>query len=140
MNVIDYADWSSEQLLVAFTALKAHDVRHTDHPLRRTESMQLVVQRIMSGELRAALVSGYLVVYSVAATWCTAEPLLYELLVLRVDDAADFGQYIAGLHALASRFHCTGIATGNGVLRPGLRRLYERHGFGKFNEMYFKEV
>lgn len=140
MTVIDYEDWSFEQQIAAFTALKAHDLRHTGHPIQFPNSTKLVVERIMQGVLRAAYIEGFLLVYDVGPTWCTEQDILYELLLIRVTADGDFDAYIAGLRELAKRNACFGIMTGNGVLRPGLRRQYLRRGFQQFNETYFMEV
>lgn len=140
MSVIVYSDWSYEQEVAAFTALKAHDLRHTGHPIQFPNSTKLVVERIMSGVLQAAFVDGFLVVYDVGPTWCTDTDILYELLLIRAAEGGSFDAYVEGLKELAKRHACFGIMTGNGVLRPGLRRQYLRRGFQQFNESYFMEV
>lgn len=140
MSIVDSGDWSAEQTSAALAAFKAHSTRNADSPLRSSQSVQLVVERIYSGVLQAAYIHGYLLVYDIGPTWCTAENLLYELLLVRAMPEGTFADYVAGIKEIAQANACSGVLTGNGVLRPGLRRRYEQAGFIKFNESYFMEV
>lgn len=140
MTVIDYKDWTLAQHAAAFAAMKAHSMGQSDNPVCTPLSLALVTQRLASGELTACFIKGYLLIYDVGPTWSTAEPLLYELLLIKALPEGDFGDYVVGLRQLAEQHACYGIYTGNSVLRPGLRRLYERAGFNKLSESYYMEV
>lgn len=140
MNVTDSKDWTYEQLVAASTALKAHNENCVGHPIQSPDAAKIVFGRIMDGTLQACYIEGFLLVYDVGPTWSTVEPLLYELLVIHALPTGSFSDYVQGLRDLAKQHACYGIMTGNGVLRPGLRRRYERVGFTKFNESYFLEV
>lgn len=134
--------WSAEQLTAAKAAVFAHGVRNSDHVFgKNPRTAQITWDRVMAGTLQAAIIGdGYLLVYDVGPTWCTEESLLYELLLIRALPGGTFLEALAGMDELARHHGCLGIHTGNGVLRPGLRRLYERSGFGILSESYYKEI
>ena len=140
MHVTQFKDWSLQQSSAAFAALKAHSERHEESPVRSPDSLQVVTERILSGVLQAAFIDGYLLVYDIGPTWSTREDLLYELLLIRAMPGGTFADYVSGLRQIARQRGCFGILTGNGVVRPGLRRRYEQVGFVKFNEAYYLEV
>ncbi|BAN92343.1 hypothetical protein X534_gp32 [Ralstonia phage RSB3] len=141
MKVTRSEDWTPEMLVAACDAIAAHNRRNEGHPISSPRAAAIVCDRIMSGFLRAAYIDGYLVVYDVGPTWSTEDDLFYELLLIHVNPAeGNFADYVDGLRELAKHHRCYGIVTGNGVLRPGLRRRYERAGFSLFNESYYLEV
>lgn len=141
MKVTRAEAWSAEQFTAAKAAVFAHGVRNSDHVFgKNPRTAQITWDRVVSGVLLAALCDGYLLVYDVGPTWCTEESLLYELLLVRALPGGTFQDAIAGMHDLAKHHGCYGIHVGNGVLRPGLRKLYERAGFGKLSEAYYLEV
>lgn len=140
MSFIHYDDWVGCMSLVAQRAMREHYERHSTHPLASPESADLVWSRIERGVLQACLIDGYLLVYEIGPTWCSLKPLLHELLLIKTAPSASFDEAVAGMVELARAKGCVGVMTGNGVLRPGLRRLYMRRGFRAFNEAYFMEV
>lgn len=141
MNIVPFREWDTAQRLDAFEAMKAHPgfVQRLI-PFVPDNAPFLVWQRLERRELRAALVAGYLVIYDIGASWCSEDDLLHEYLTIRMDAAPSFTEYVAGLRYIAEFNRCVGIITGNAVLRPGLRKLYEREGFVKQNEAYFLGV
>lgn len=140
--VIDHKDWTPEHHEAARTALQAHFARTQalSIPTCRPNSLEVVTRRIANGGLTACFIHGYLLIYDVGQAWSTEENIVYELLLVKAMPHGTFSDYVAGLKQLCARFDCYGIETGNGVLRPGLRRHYERAGFFKTNESYFLEV
>lgn len=137
MRITPYAEWSFAQHLAAEKALKAHEVRMKDHPFVSPGSTDLVIERLINGDLRAAFIEGYLLVYDVGASWCSTQPLLYEFLLVRALPGGSFEDAVTGMRIIAQLNECSGVLSGNGVLRPGLARLYERAGAVKHAETYF---
>lgn len=140
MQVVPFAEWTAHQILAVKSILLAHRDRWADHPLVSPDSHELVWERLINGTVRGALVGGYVLIYDVGPTWCCRQDILHEFMVARVESTASFTDYVAGLRYIAAVNNCIGITTGNGVLRPGLRKLYERAGFEKQNEAYFLGV
>lgn len=141
MNVIPFADWTPAQHAAAFTVMKAHsDAMVGVVPSCRPDSTEVCFSRLFAGELQACLIAGYVLLYDVGPAWSTKENLLYELLLVKAQPTGNFDEYVQGLRYLAALHNCIAVETGNGVLRPGLRRLYERAGFIKTNETYTLEV
>lgn len=138
--VIDYKDWSPAQREAALHSMQAHFERTRGYSTWRPNSLELVLARLDSGEITACLIEGFLLFYSVSQSWSTEDYLLYEQFLTRAQPHGSFADYVAGLKQLCARYGCVAIETGNGVLRPGLRRQYERAGFIKTNETYFLEV
>lgn len=140
MSVTDYKDWNPDQALAAFTSLKAHELSQAGHPAQTPTSADIVCDRINDGTLTACYIKGYLLIYDVGMPWSTDQLWLSELLVLKAMPEGTFDDYVSGLRQLAAQHGCAGIETGNSVLRPGLRRLYERAGFIPISESYYMEV
>lgn len=135
-----YKDWSDAQCIAAYTALKAHSVNQASHPACTPVSFDHVINGILREDFHAVFIDGYLVLFDTGPSWASPEPWLYELLVLKAETRGTFQDYVAGLRQLAVMHNCTGISTGNSVLRPGLRRLYERSGFIPISESFYMEV
>lgn len=140
MSVIDYKDWSPVQHEAALHAMQAHFERTRGYSTWRPNSLQVVQRRLANGGITSCFIEGFLLFYDVGQAWSTEENLLYELFLTRAMPHGTFADYVAGLKQLCERFGCFGIESGNGVLRPGLRRQYEKAGFTKTNESYFLEV
>lgn len=138
--VIDFKDWTHGMHEAALHAMQAHFERTRGYSTWRPNSLDLVLKRLTTGEITACFIQGYLLFYSVGAAWSTEDNLLYEQFLTRAMPHGTFGDYVQGLKQLCARYGCTAIESGNGVLRPGLRRQYERAGFVKTNETYFMEV
>ncbi|CAI3971400.1 hypothetical protein VAC51_00050 [Variovorax phage VAC_51] len=138
--VIDYKDWSPAQHEAADTAMLAHFERTRGYSTWRPNSYELVKTRLANGEITSCFIAGFLLFYDVGQAWSTEDYLLYEQFLTRAMPHGTFKDYVDGLRQLCSRYGCTAIESGNGVLRPGLRRQYERAGFIKTNETYFMEV
>ena len=138
--VVEYKDWSPEQHEAALHAMQAHFERTRGYSTWRANSLELVINRLASGEITACFIEGYLLFYSVGQSWSTEDYLLYELFLTKAMTHGSFVDYVQGLKTLCRRYGCTAVETGNGVLRPGLARLYEMVGFIKTNETYFMEV
>lgn len=138
--VIDYKDWSPEQHEAALHAMQAHFERTRGYSTWRPNSLELVINRLATGEITACFIAGFLLFYDAGQAWSTEDYLLYEQFLTRAMPHGTFKDYVAGLKQLCARYGCTAIESGNGVLRPGLRRQYERAGFVKTNETYFMEV
>lgn len=135
-----YKDWTDAQLAAAYTALKAHSEAQASHPACTPMSLGHVCQSIIKEEVSACFIEGYLVLFDYGPSWANPAPWLYELLVLKAQTRGTFQDYVSGLRQLAAMHNCTGISTGNSVLRPGLRRLYERAGFSQISESFYMEV
>ena len=135
-----FQDFTPEERGLAYKAVWQHVERHKQHPFAEPDSYITITSRIQDGTLKAALIAGYFVVFDVGPTWCTTGNLLYELLLLRVTTDGGFDAYVDGLVEIAKAHDCSSIMTGNGVLRPGLRRQYERRGFSLINESYYRRV
>ena len=139
--IAHYEAWSTLQSTAAMHALQAHARQERDHALVSANTPAIVWRRIQDGEVRAAFVgTGFFLVYDIGPTWCSDAPLFYELMLKRALPGGTFTEAVTDMKALARESGCAGLFTGNGVLRPGLRRLYEREGFRIFNEAYFMEV
>lgn len=138
--VIDWSEGTPAQQAAAFTALKAHSAAQAGHPANKHDSVEYIISNVLSGVQPACFIAGYFLLYEHGPSWSTAQSLLYELMVLRATPEGTFDDYIAGLRELAAQHACYGIMTGNSVLRPGLRRLYNEAGFIKCSECYFMEV
>jgi hypothetical protein len=140
--ITDYHDWSLDQHAAATRAFKAHEVRTQGHPLHTPGSFDRFLWKLAKGSIRAAFIDDYLVVYDMGETWCSAQNLLFEFIVLHTDlgVGGNFDTYTDGLIELARQNECYGVMTGNGVMRPGLRQQYLKRGFTPFNETYFKEA
>ena len=138
--VIDYKDWSPEQHAAANTAMLAHYERTRGYSTHKPNSLELVHKRLREGEIFACFIEGYLMFYYIGQSWSTEEFLLYEQFLTKAMPHGTFGDYVDGLKQICDRYGCYAVETGNGVLRPGLRRLYEKAGFIKTNETYFMEV
>lgn len=136
-----YEEWTAEDARCAYDALVAHGVRTVDHPLVKPGAADVVWRNVTQRTVEAAFVdTGYLLVFDCGPAWCTDEDLFYELLLTRARPGGSFLGAVDGMRWLAKEYGCSGIMTGNGVSRPGLRRMYERAGFYKLNETYYKEV
>lgn len=141
MTITHYEAWSNEQVIGAIAAMQAHGDEQRGHALHSEQGADLVWNRIRTGTLRAAYVGdGFLLIYDIGPTWCTEDPLFYELLLRRALPTGNFKLAIRDMKQLAKDNGCIGLMTGNGVMRPGLKRLYEHAGFRHFNEAYFTEV
>lgn len=137
MRITPFAEWSELQHLAATQAILAHEERMTDHPFVSPGSSRLVAERLIDGTLRAAFMEGYLLIYDVGTSWCSTQPLLYEFLLVRALPGGSFADAVMGMRIIAQLNECSGVLSGNGVLRPGLARLYERAGAVKHAETYF---
>jgi len=137
---IPYGEWDGLQTAAAYNALKAHGSAQITHPFVSPRSPDIVWERIVRGELRAAFVAGYFLVYDIGPTWCSEDDVLHELMLKHALPGGTFSEAVEGMRVIAQVNGCIGILSGNGVLRDGLRRLYERRGFVKLNEAYFLEV
>jgi len=137
MKVVPFGEWDAAQKLAAMRALIAHGKRMASHPFVVPNSPGIVWGRLKRGELRAALMDGYLLVYDVGAPWSSKQELLYEFLLTRALPGGTFNDAIEGMRYIAKVNGCIGVISGNGVLRPGLSRLYERAGAVKHCEAYF---
>lgn len=143
MTITRYEDWSYEQHLCAYVAMYAHGEEVKSHPLavHGKGSASLAIQRLLAGEFKAAFVgTGYLVLYDTRPTWCTEEPMFYEVLLRRVLPNCSFEDAVQDIKELARSEGCVAVITGNGRMRPGLRKLYEREGAQIIGETYFMEV
>lgn len=138
--VCDYPSWSPAQHEAANIAMLAHFERTRGYSTWRPDSYDLVKTRLANGEITACFIAGYLLFYDVSQAWSTRDNLLYEQFLTKATPEGSFEDYVQGIKALCARYGCSGVESGNGVLRPGLRRLYERAGFIKTNETYFLEV
>lgn len=137
-----YAQWSLLDSIRAERMIREHYRNNRDHPLVEQNSPDIVWGRIVSKELTAAIVGSYLLVYDIGYAWCSTKTVLHELLLIRIydDTVTTFADAVEGMKQLAELNGCAGIMTGNGVLRPGLRRLYLRQGFRDFNQAFYLEV
>ena len=140
MKPIDFKEWTEVHKEYVYLGLVAYANELKEHPIVSEKSPMIVWRKLFTGELRAAIIDGYLLVYDFGASWCSEENILYELLLRRVMPGGSFPELTSGMHDLAKEHGCVGIMTGNGVLRPGLERQYLRRGFSKINEAYYKEV
>lgn len=138
--VIPSSHWNAEMHVAVYEALRTHNMSQQSNPMNDEWSHDLVDWRIRNGVLKAALIAGFLIVYDVGPTWCSSKDFLYELLLIRVTAEGGFDAYVSGLRELATHHECKGIITGNGVLRPGLQRKYERAGFRLLNQAFYMEV
>lgn len=140
MRVVPYVEWDQCDTGLVLGALSRHSVRMKGHPFWSDDSLGITLGRLRRGELRAAIMDAYLLIYDVGPAWCSEQPLLYEYLLIRITAGGSFEDAIAGMRYIADANGCTGLITGNGVLRPGLRKLYERAGAVKHGETYFLGV
>jgi hypothetical protein len=137
MNIAPFSVWSEAETSAALAAMQAHAARQQDNPFVDKDSAETLMGHIRTGVARAALMGGYLLVYDVSNTVFSDSLFLFEYLFLRIAPGASFGEAVEGMKHIARLNGCIGVITGNGVRRPGLRRLYERHGAVAHNEAYY---
>ena len=91
-----------------------------------------VLNLILTGEVKAALVEGFLILYEVGVPWYSEHSLvLSEMMVLRVTPGGDF-QVVPQFLESKGRFYgcdfvCVGTALAHNDL--ALARMYERSGY-----------
>ncbi|APU03177.1 hypothetical protein HOR51_gp36 [Ralstonia phage phiAp1] len=120
-----------------------HDLRRMKNPQWTPKGFYVAVRNVLSGKVPAVIMDEcYLLLYDVGPTWCSDELHLFEQLLIRLptNTPTDFSRVVRGMRSLAKQRQCTRIVCGNGVMRPGLRRMYEREGFRVLNEAYILEV
>lgn len=140
MKITPYREWTEEQHNACYRACHWHPGLRQNSPIVNPKSPGVVLRNLADGVVRGAFIDGYLVVYDVGPTWCCDGDILHEYMTAHPLPGGKFSDYVTGLQIIADVNGCVGILTGNGVLRPGLKRLYERAGFVKQNEAYFLGV
>ena len=137
--IVPFGEWTPAQCAAAQVTLESHPA-HVQKFLPFETTLRVVWRNLEDGVVRGAFIGGYLSIYDVGPTWCSDAVLLHEYVTMRAMPGGTFKGYIQGLRYIAHVNNCVGIITGNGVLRPGLRKLYEQAGFVKQNEAYFLGV
>lgn len=143
MSITKYEDWTHEQRLAAYESMYLHAQEVKDHPMsvHGKGGAHIAIERLRRGETKAALIgTGYLLVYSTCPSWSTNEDMLYESLLRRALPGGTFDEAVEDMKELARSEGCVAVITGNGRMRPGLRKLYERKGAQVIGETYFMEV
>lgn len=141
MNPTEFSDWPPALREAAMQAMQAHADRNQGYPAGGPFAFNTALRNLMDGTTKAALIGGgYLLIYDHGPTWCSDETFLFEQLLVRMLPVGTFNAALADMVDLARHHGCKGVITGNGVLRPGLQRMYERAGFRHFNQSFYMEV
>lgn len=135
-------DWTEAQKDSVRSALATHlsNEIQAGQEVAKFADYELGISRIMSGEVKACICAGYVLVFGIDAYWYSRDPVLYELMLARIEPRARFDGLIGAMKQIATENHCVGILTGNGVQRPGLTRRYLAHGFRVINTNHYLEL
>lgn len=108
--------------------------------LAQLANPSIAYHRLVTGEQRALIVDGYLVVFDVTNLWSGNIPVVMEQYVVRLRSGGNIRNVVKALMAVAEAENCFGVAVGNASGDPRLSRFYEAAGFVSTGTQYFKEL
>lgn len=137
----DWTDAERCSVLSSF-ARHIHGSKESSIPWAKFADADVAMGSIDSGRVEAVIVDNYVLVYIHGCDWYCTEDVLVEQMLINMFpwNRGDFGAVLACLDSLAVEHGCKSIVTGNGIMRPGLARLYQGAGYVRANEYFIKEV
>ncbi len=135
-------DWTDAERCSVLSSFARHisQSRELGIPWAKFASASKSMESIEEGSVKAVIVDGYVLVYIHGCDWYCTEDVLVEQMLIKLGGLGSFRSVLTCLDSLAVEHGCKTIVTGNGIMRPGLARLYQGAGYVRANEFYLKEV
>lgn len=143
MSYTLFKDWTDSDCLDAIKALRDYEKRlaESKHPYSSLIAGDYAIANVLSGKIPAAIIGDYLLLYLVHEVWFNPKPILSEVLLTKISgkEPVGFNQVTAVMSEIAETHGCVATVVGNGSLRKGLTRKYERAGYRSSNIELLKE-
>ncbi len=122
-------------------AVKVYE-QHKGHPYYAdAKSPSTIYRQIITGEIKAAIVGKFLIVYEYGPSPLLSSNILFEVIVVRLGSLpGDLSVIPKALEALARLHDCKHVVAGNSIRHRALDRVYERGGFKPLARQLMKEV
>lgn len=137
-------DWTDAERCSVLSSFARHiyESKSCGIPWAKFADADVAMASIDEGRVSAVIVDQYILVYVAGCDWYCTESVIVEQMLINMEpwNRGEFSAVLACLDALALEHGCKSIVTGNGILRPGLARLYQGAGYVRANEFYIKEV